>query len=248
MTHPSYVPEGLPNQFLNWRLKDGKKLPCRPDGTICDAHDTANHVDYATASAAPYDVAFALRAEDPWFFLDLDKCHEGTDWSQEAKNIVGYFPGAWIEVSQSGTGLHIMGRCDPSQLQDRRNKWDGWLEFYTQDRFIAFGPHGWSPIGGTATNKDWTRELLSFVPQREFLGELLDGRDPAYTGPENDDELIAMMLRSSSKASAFGDAATVKNLWEANVAVLAKQYPAYEESQDFDHSSADAALMSHLAF
>ena len=88
--------------------------------------------------------------------------------------------------------------------------------------------------------------LLRIVPQREFLGDLPDGRDPAYTGPEDDDELIGMMLRAASATTAFGGGVTVKDLWEANPEPLGRKYPDPERS--FDHSAADAALMSHLAF
>ncbi len=151
------IPDNLPPRFLNWRMIDGRKVPCKRDGTPCDAHDPANHTDHATALAATtagYGVAFDLRVEDGLFFLDLDKC--GPDWTPEAVAIFTSFNGAWGEVSQSGTGLHILGRCDPLRLIDRRNKWAGWLEFYTTGRFIAFGPSGWAPIGGTATGQDWT--------------------------------------------------------------------------------------------
>ena len=132
----------LPARFLNWRLIDGRKVPCNSAGMVVDAHDPANHVTFAQASAAPFGVAFDVRAEDGLFFLDLDKCHGPDGWSAEAQAIWQSFSGAWGEVSQSGTGLHIMGRCDPSMLKDRRNKWDGWKEFYTDGRFVAFGPHG----------------------------------------------------------------------------------------------------------
>lgn len=238
----------LPPRFLNWRLIDGRKVPCRADGTVCDAHDPANHTDLATASASPHGVAFDIRAEDGLFFLDLDKClNADKTWTAEAQAVFLSFSGAWGEVSQSGTGLHIIGRCDPSRLTDRRNKWDGWLEFYTDGRFIAFGSTGWKPIGGTSRDVDWTEQLLKVVPQREHLGELPDGVDPAYTGDWTDDELIAAMLRSGGGAgAAFGLKASVADLWEARD--LGRFYPAFDSSQPFDHSSADAALMAHLAF
>ncbi len=241
------IPDGLPNRFLNWRMIDGRKVPCKRDGTPCDAHDPANHLTHAEAAAAGYGVAFDLRAEDGLFFLDLDNCRDAAgNWSAEAQAIFLSFAGAMGEVSQSGTGLHILGRCDPSRLTDRKNKWKGWLEFYTTGRFIAFGPTGWAPIGGTATGQDWTGQLLHVVPQREHLGELPEGVDPSYTGPADDDALIALMLRSSGGAgAAFGQRATVGQLWNADAAVLSKLYP---RGDGFDHSSADAALMSHLAF
>lgn len=242
----------LPPRFLNWRSIDGRKVPCDPAGNPVDAHDPQYHSDYATAAARGMPVAFDIRAEDGLFFLDLDKCL-GADgqWNPEATAIFLSFAGAWGEVSSSGTGLHIIGRCDPSRLQDRRNKWDGWLECYTDQRFVAFGPSGWAPIGGVARpDTDWTDQLLSLVPQREHLGELPTGVDPSYTGPADDDELLAVMLRSTGGAgAAFGMRASVAQLWNANSAALARFYPDFAGKPGaYDASSADAALMSHLAF
>lgn len=245
------IPDNLPPRFLNWRMEDDRKVPCRRDGTKCNAHDPANHLTCADAHAAAlasgYGVAFDLRAEDGYFFLDLDKCRDDAgEWSVGARSIYHSFNGAWYEVSQSGKGLHILGRCDPSRLTDRRNKWDGWLEFYTTGRFIAFGSTGWAPINGPATNQDWTNQLLHLVPEREHLGELPDGVDPNYTGPADDADLIALMLRSLGGAgAAFKMRASVADLWNADAAVLSRIYP---RGDGFDHSSADAALMSHLAF
>lgn len=241
----------LPDRFLNWFLSaDGRKLPCRVDGTVCDAHDPANHVDYhtaATAAGTGRGVAYALSDDDGWFFMDLDKCL-GADgsWSAEAVAIWQSFPGAWGEISQSGTGLHIMGRCDPRRLADRKHKWSGWIEFYTGGRFIAFG-RGWAPIGGTEIERDWTDQLLRIVPQRTELGELPVGVDPAWTGPEDDETLIRLALASRSAAGAFGGV-SFADLWTGNAGILAARWPAYDGGGGFDRSSADAALMSHLAF
>ena len=186
---------------------------------------------------------------DGWFFLDMDDCLVDGKWTPKAEAIYSSFNGALAEVSSSGNGLHIFGRCDPERLKDRRNKWDGWLEFYTDKRFVALTRGGLSVAGGgTYADKDWTDQLLHFVPQREHLGDLPDGIDPAYTGTDDDEQLIAQMLRSSNAAASFGEGVTVRDLWEANVTKLAAKYPPYDGKGDFDHSSADAALMSHLAF
>lgn len=238
----------LPDQFLNWRMVNNRKVPCRHNGTMCDAHDPANWTSENVARTSPHGVAFVLDENDPWFFLDMDNCAVNGAWTPEASAIFQSFKGAWGEISQSGKGLHIMGKCDPSRLTDRRNKWDGWLEFYTSKRFIAFGDTGWQPIGGTYADKDWTEQLLKLVPQREFLGDIPKGMDPSYTGPQDDNELIAMMLKSSSTASKFGQGVTVSDLWEARAEPLSQKFPAFDGSGGFDHSSADAALMSHLAF
>lgn len=239
----------LPPRFLNWRMIDGRKVPCRADGTPCDAHDPANHTDLATAQASVHGVAFDIRAEDNLFFLDLDKCRlpDGS-WKPESEAIFTAFAGAWGEVSQSGTGLHIIGRCDPSRLTDRRNKWAGWLEMYTDQRFVAFGGKGWAPIGGVQIDRDFTDMLLKVVPQRENLGDLPEGIDPRFTGPVDDEALLALMLKSGGAGAAFGLKASAADLWNADVAKLARLYPAFDGGGGFDHSSADAALMAHLAF
>jgi hypothetical protein len=267
------IPSDLPPQFMCWRLeqsagtKKPTKVPCLavgmttpdgrhlPPGTKVDPHNPTHWVEYETAhnavvSGVAQGVAFVLTEADSWFFLDLDNCFDAdrNEWIPEASAIFQSFAGAWGEVSQSGSGLHILGHCDHSKLIDRRNKWDGWKEFYFKDRFIAFGSSGWSRINGDHTDRDFTDQLLRIVPQREFLGDLPEGVDPTYTGPENDDDLISMALRSSNTASAFGTGVTFQHLWEANVPALSMKWPAFEEGGDFDHSSADMALMSHLAF
>lgn len=248
--------QSLPSQFMNWvphnpRTGENGKFPCLPDGTIVNPHDPANWITYEAAVANGLGVAFVLTHADPYFFLDLDKCRsDDGQWTPDAQAIFMSFSGAMGEVSTSGTGLHVLGKCDVTQLRDRRNKWDGWLEFYTGERFIAFGNTGWAPIGGTyAPDADWTQHLLRIVPQRTELGSLPEGVDPAYTGSDDDTVLIAKMLASTGGAgAAFGGKATVAQLWNADP-ILCNIYPSYDgDAGTFDHSSADAALMAHLAF
>ena len=243
----------LPPRFINWKaVQNGdrtEKLPCDPHGNTIDAHDQRFHLTHAAAAATGLPVAYAMRDEDNWFFLDLDKClQDDGQWRAEALAIWQSFPGCWGEVSQSGRGLHIMGRCDASKLKDRKHRWDGWLEFYTGGRFIAFGSTGWQPVGGQAAEYDWTGQLLKIVPQKTVLGDLPVGVDPTYTGPADDAELIRKALAAAGSAgSAFGLKASFADLWEARVEALAKVYPGAVEGT-FDHSAADAALLTHLAF
>lgn len=249
------------NYVVRWDEAEQKfdKFPCDVHGRVVDAHSPANWVDYATAAAvatydtassAPYGIAFVLSSNDPWFFLDLDKCrNDDGSWTQAATAIFTSFTGAAGEISVSGNGLHVMGKCRPEMLQDRKHKWDGWLEFYTEGRFIAFG-QGFAPINGQFNpDLDWTDMLRRFVPERPLLGELPEGVDPAYTGPTDDTELVRKMLMSAGgAAAAFGGKATVAQLWNADP-ILAQMYPAYDGNpQHFDRSAADAALMAHLAF
>lgn len=189
-----------------------------------------------------------LSASDPYFLLDLDDCHDGTDWTDGVKKIIELFPTAAVEVSVSGKGLHIVGQCDATQFENRRNKFKLYgvdCEFYHSKRFMALG-HGFA---GTV-DLDWTANLLQLIPTREIVEYLAitDETDSEWVGPADDDELIEIMLNSrGSTAQMFGDKASVKDLWEGNAEMLAKSYPS-PKSDVYDRSSADGALMAHLAF
>lgn len=250
----------MPQRYINYRLQAKPdspkmdKIPCDAQGNSINPHDPSQWMTREAAQArvgGPVSgVGFILNG-DGWFCIDLDACRNATtgEYTDSAVAIYRSFPGALGEVSVSGTGLHIFGRCDPSRLADRRNKWDGDKEWYHTGRFIALSPHGLQPIGSEWVDRDWTDQLLRFVPRRaDADGVLPTEVDPAYTGPADDDALIALMLRSASNASKFGQAASVADLWNVNAAVLARVYPAFDGGGGFDHSSADAALMSHLAF
>lgn len=95
--------------------------------------------------------------------------------------------------------------------------------------------------------------LLTRFPANETVAAnvsqmLPTGPREDYTGPEDDDELIRMMLRSRGGVSAmFGEKATVADLWEADPATMAKFFPS-DSGDDFNRSSADAALLAHLTF
>ena len=251
----------LPDRYINYRLQAKTdspkmdKIPCDNWGNKINPHDPSQWMTHEAAQArvggAVSGVGIILNG-DGWFCIDLDNCRDAATgvYTAAAISIYQSFPGALGEVSVSGTGLHIFGRCDPSRLADRRNKWEGDKEWYHTGRFIALSPHGLTPIGGAWTDKDWTDQLLHFVPRRADADGMLPTEvDPTYTGPADDDTLIGMMLRSSGGAAAqFGAKASVADLWNANETVLSRVFPAYDGNGGFDHSSADAALMSHLAF
>lgn len=260
----------LPPQFLPVRLvprPDGKtdKYPCDSQGRNIDAHNPAHWMDEASArqiaatlgasagAGVGFTIGWVLTEADPYFFIDLDKHWRiGADgvtweWSRESQEICALFAGAAMEFSSSRTGLHILGQADQSDLASLRNRWPGGYEFYFRKRFIAFGFDGW--VGDP--NTVHTAALHQFVPRRPDGGdvELLDGPSPEYTGPTDDDELIARMCNSAPSVAVFsGTKAHPRDLWTGNAEVLGRVFPAEQAGQDFDHSKADAALMGHLAF
>ena len=226
--------------------KKPRKVPFNPQsGHNIDPHNVLNWMTYQEAQATGHPVGFVFSTSDPFFFLDLDDCWNGA-WTDAAVAMFNQFPGAAREISVSGRGLHVVGRCDQMVLSDRKNKWDGWLEFYTTERFMALGRGFEGDF-----NLDWTQRLLQIVPQRPAQVDgaaMISGPVPEYTGPQDDGELIRKMTASRGSIGAqFGTKASAKDLWTGDAANLSQIFRS-PSGDVYDRSSADAALMAHLAF
>lgn len=264
---PALEPLAAYNQFLCYSLtphpdKPGKtiKRPVSPiTGAVCSAHDPAHWVDavtactVATARGSGYGVAFSFQVSDPFFFIDLDNHFDPIkqEWSLFAQQVCGIFPGAALEVSQSGRGLHIFGKgtCPPHWCRD-----DGLgIELYTEGRFVALTGLLTSGDAGTDHTAALAK-LLHFVPSladhRHGAGAWTEGLstapDPEWVGPVDDADLIRRALASRSAASTFGASASFCDLWDCNTEALGKAYP--DPDRLYNASAADAALVSHLAF
>lgn len=233
-----------------------RKLPLHPETLVAtDAHDPRAWTDAATACARatqlgePYGVAFSFQPGNGLFFIDIDDCLQADNtWSPLAVDICARFPGAAVEVSQSGTGLHIIGRgtapphaCKNIPLH---------IELYTEYRFVALtGTHAMGDAG-----TDHTAALAALVADY-FPPRAGDGAPEGnwttepradWRGPEDDADLIRRARQSRSAASHFTTRATFDDLWTRNVDVLSQVWP--DPVRPFDESSADASLAAHTAF
>ncbi len=256
------------NQWIVWKLVQfpgepkPRKLPIEPlSGNAASSVDPSSWSSYDIACAVfltgGYDgIGFVFSSSDPFFFLDLDGCRTGDEWNSGAFQVVNYLAGSSVEISQSGTGLHVVGYCRKAELADRRNVFRvdgvGKVEFYITGRFMAVGFGNWN----ADPTLDLTEHLKGFIPIRE-AGTSVDaagwnGPRAGYTGPTDDETLIAMMLASSDRSAnaMFGGKATLRQLWQADAVALGASWPdsAGQAGRAFDHSSADASLMQHLAF
>ncbi len=248
-------------QFILWISRPSKrpgatdKLPIHPTtGAVHDAHDpaiwlTADQAIELVAARPDTGVGFVFTDNDPFFFLDIDKCFDPeTRWSEIATQLCEVFNGAAVEISQSGTGLHIIGSgaVPPHGCKDQTRG----LELYTTGRFVALT--GTQAIGSAAHSHPEALEWLvsSYFPpsQAPLSADWTSGPCGEWNGPESDEELISKMLASKSVAAAFGGRASVQALWTGDVDALTKAYPDGGGARPFDHSAADAALCQHLAF
>lgn len=232
------------------------KLPCDwRTGDVGNAQSSAMWTDYPTAAAAAaargagWGIGFVFTAECGYWFLDIDGAAQGGQWSPLAQQLCAAFPGAAIELSNSGTGLHIFGRgaipphgCKNIALG---------LELYHEGRFVLLGS---GQVGDCCT--DHTAMLAAVVATYFPPGmtgsasdDLPDAPVPEWSGPTDDEQLLQRMLASHSKLGAFTGRATFADLWHGNVEALARSYPDHGGQQrSYDASSADAALMQHLAY
>lgn len=262
---PPLAPLGAYRQFVTYRLvpsaKPGKtdKLPCDwRDGRVASAHNPAIWCSFEEAAAAVaagrgHGVGFVFTATDPFWFVDIDGALQADNtWSPLATDLCQRFAGAAVEVSQSCTGLHIIGSGAVPE-HGCKNIPLG-LELYTELRFVALT--GLHAVGDVRA--DCSAIMAQLVPAMFPPGAPAGAGPDEWTtepvaewdGPADDDELLRRALASGdrSAAKAFGgEGVTFRDLWEANADVLAKRWPDSTKGP-YDASSADGALAAHLAF
>lgn len=249
--------------FINYKLvpgKDGKtdKLPIDPrTGRLVDAHDTRFHMlpAEAIAHATRLGVGYGIDIIEGHgiFAIDLDHCLVDGTWHPAAVAIVQRFPGAAVEISSSGDGLHVLGRfTGPPPIHGCTSKVLGFkMELYSKLRFIALTGNGMH--GDIQT--DCTLPLMSLIADffeasaPDIPAEWTEEPIAEWSGPQDDDELIAKMMRSRpSIASVLGSRASLSDLWTANVDALAAAFPSQNDHSAYDGNAADQALANHLAW
>ena len=236
-------------------------------GQISNAHDQSIWLsaDEAAASAEAFGplkassagpightVGFVFTAGDPFFFLDIDNCATPNGWDARALDLTARLPGAAVEISASGAGLHIIGRTIAPAAPHKKKAPANAFEFYTELRFVALT--GTSAVGDAGTFHDAAVDNLIrqyLVPDAgdayaDWSTAVAAGRDPRWKGPEDDATLIERAIKSKSATQAFGGRASFADLWFADERALAIAYP--DPSRVYDASKADSALAQHLAF
>lgn len=129
-----------------WVRWDGRKIPLRTDARFASVTDPSSWSDYATASRSTIGcgAGYVLTVADDIVCIDLDHVVSGggvlADW---AAQLLDRLPETFIELSQSGTGLHVWGRG--RLIQGRRVAMPGGagLEVYGDRRYIAMTGQAW---------------------------------------------------------------------------------------------------------
>lgn len=254
-------------QFVLYRTTPSIHRPGKTDKKPCDINGRelkwSDRSLWLTGEEAQrqseesgHKIGFIFTKEDPYFFIDIDNCLVDGAWSVTAVDILTRFAGAYVEVSQSGKGLHIIAQ-GKTPVHKCRNVEAG-VEFYSNGRFVALT--GFSEQGDA--NLDCTPQIIPFI-EAYLAGESTPGSTgelwvnwakaldepphPACTIVEDDDELVARACLQRSADSTFGGKACFADLWNNEEDILQDTY-INSDSGEYDRSAADAALAQLLCF
>ena len=208
-----------------------------------------------------YGTGFVFTENDPFCFLDIDNCLDKSfDMSTAtpiALELIAMFPGAAIEISSSGKGLHLFFSYKGSAPSHANKHNEHKIELYTKKRFVALTGIYASGDAATDHTDALHKLIITYFPERRGTGnipqgwetQVNQGTEPSWNGPTDDNELIKLMLNSKlSSQSVFGDKASFRDLWERNIDALVKAFSDEHHECGYDESSADSALACHLAF
>lgn len=246
--------QALPNWCV-WRLEkiDGRetKIPYNArTGEKAKSNDRATWCTFPEAAqkveSGKYKGVGFMLSDSPYVCVDLDHCLDGGEKEAWARGIVQML-GGYVEVSQSGTGLHIFGRA--SVQRGRRNDR---IEIYPDKRFIAmtgsiYEGHAapadiqsginalMAEYFATSGEKAGTYSKMSKTPAKAPQGEGTQQGAASQSGADHQhsprvDEVIAR-LRQGERAELF-----------------AAMFDRGDVSHYGSGSEADLALMNMIAF
>lgn len=179
-------------------------------------------------------MGFSLKAGIVVIDLDnaLDENQKPLEWVMPILEIM---PQTFIEVSQSGKGLHLFLNAS---IGERRNRWNlpsgHHIEIYETDRFIAFtaNRYGASPLVLADGEEALERLYRDFLPKSSVKNPTLfdtQEKEPCFIGLRND-SLLEKMFNSENGSE-------IQVLWHGNTSKYGN-----------DDSRADMALLSHLSW
>ena len=160
------IPEemhALPNWCV-WRLEQiggrDTKIPYNAlTGAKAKSNDRATWCSFTDAARAvesgKYKGAGFMLSDSPYVCVDLDDCLDGGEREAWARGIVQML-GGYVEVSQSGKGLHIFGRATVER--GRRNDR---IEIYPDKRFIAMTGDVWEGHGALSDIQSGINALMA---------------------------------------------------------------------------------------
>jgi len=224
-------------QWVAWKRETRNdketKVPISPiTGRGASSTDESTWSSYEQACAYVREnrlagIGFMFKKDGGYVGIDLDHVRnlETGELEEWARDIIAIMD-SYTEVSQSGTGVHIL--CKGTLPGDKRRK--GQVEMYDQGRYFVMTG---IPLDGTSLDIQERQDELGLIYE-EFLAE----KDPP-AAPESETPRPTIVLDDTEllqKAMAAANGAKFTQLWSGNAGGYASQ------------SEADLALCCMLAF
>lgn len=237
------------DQWVTWvwdyqptRSKPFTKVPYNPKTNRKAKANTRSTWTTCAAALAAYDenrypgIGFVLSPDDPFGFIDLDRCRNPKTFEVEvwAQSIIDLFrDNAYIELSPSGTGIKIIGRFTwPSDRGHVFHLHGGQIEVYTHDKYTtvtgAVLSVSQEEPGYIQDAIDQVAELYFPIKQEDEPITRIYDRTPL----DMDDDALIDLIRASKQGQKFD------RLY----------FDGSTSDHDGDESRADAALVAILAF
>lgn len=139
------VPERL-TQLDRWVRADGKR-PMQINGKPASTTKPMTWSSFADVEKSTVGTGRGIMLGDGVVCIDLDDALRDGHPTATAQAVLDACPGAWVETSQSGRGLHIFGAgFERAGLRVRAADGTG-VEIYTRDRFILVTGKTYRPGG-----------------------------------------------------------------------------------------------------
>ena len=231
------------------------KIPFNPaTGALIDHTDQSNWMSYdkAASIAATHDCFTSVIITGGLWCLDIDKCITDDGLTEVARGLLGAVSGwpVYVEVSQSGTGLHVIGTYEGEFPLHRSKNTQLAIELYSSDRHITLGtPAPDSPVSHPEQLSTPSDGIFDWICENYFnviggpagavrLADWTTQPCEPWVNVGNDDAFKAMMSRKASGATAFGGALLPKDIFKISK----------EDWENQDKSSLDLSLLNHMAY
>lgn len=212
-----YIPEEMKKlkRFVGWRKEklNGKvaKLPFSLIDEKANGWNMPERwVNFNDAKTKNTPLGFVLVKEDKIVCIDLDHAIQDGKLSLMAKEIIEKFTGTYMELSQSGKGIHIFVK---GSIPKNLNLSSEGIEMYKNNRYIALtGDIGDGNFFSRSNEllekqdelnklyKKWAQEKTSTLKQiRQYNQKPLNG--PSRLDNLSLDEILETMERTNRKAS-----------------------------------------------
>ncbi len=180
--------------------KNGHKAAVNDPTTWCSYKEACLGKELHNAAG----VGFVLTTDDPYICIDLDHCYdaETCEMSDAAKDIISHFPATYMEISPSGTGLHIWAKGVKPGNKCKRE-----IEMYDHGHYMTYTG---KPINGSVRTISEAQEAIDYV-----YGQYLESSN-RKDNKEKTVETPQHVIEAIRKHAAFAETFNVlyKGDWE----------------------------------